>query len=124
VGIELVDWRRLVSIRPEAGPGEDSRDGSLKPGEIERTEPSSERVPGEGEYERPAGEVDLDVGLETGLPTWGSDLLRPRGPKIDVSSSRKEGQSLTDWLVGSDCRLDCSFLAQNCLVARQEQAQY
>lgn len=75
-----MDCRRLFSMRPETGPGEDSREGGPKPGESERTEPSSERVPREGEGERPAGEVDLEIGLEFVLLTCGSDLLRPRGP--------------------------------------------
>ena len=84
-----VDCRRLFSIRPETGPGEDSRDGGPSPGESERTEASSERAPGEGECERLAGEVDLDVGLDSDLPTWGSDLLRPRAPKSHVSSDQQ-----------------------------------
>jgi hypothetical protein len=64
-----VDWRRLFSMRPVAAPGEDSREGGPKPGESERTEASSERAPSEGECERPAGEVDLDVGLDDDRPT-------------------------------------------------------
>lgn len=64
-----VDWRRFFSIRPEPGPGEDSREGGPMPGESERTEASSERAPREGEGERPAGEVDLDTGFDVDLLT-------------------------------------------------------
>jgi hypothetical protein len=56
-------------MRPELGPGEDSREGGFRPGDSERTETSSERLPREGEGERPAGEVDLDPGLDADLLT-------------------------------------------------------
>lgn len=80
-------------MRPETGPGEDSRDGGPNPGESERTEPSSERAPCEGERERPAGEVDLEIDLGLDLLTWGSDLLRPRGPKTMLAWIIKKSSS-------------------------------
>lgn len=91
-----MDWRRLFSTRPEAGPGEDSRDCAPKPGERDLTEVLSESALSEGECGRPAGEVERDMGLDNGRPTWGSDLLRPRGPEITKISHDQMSDSLNE----------------------------
>ena len=54
--MEEVDERRFLSGLPAPGPGEDSRDTD-KPGECDRTECVSK-----DEGERPAGEVEREVG--------------------------------------------------------------
>ena len=60
--MEEVDERRFLSILPEPGPGEDSREAE-KAGESERAEWLSEISCGDGE-ERPAGEAERDKGRE------------------------------------------------------------